>query len=59
MNFISGFAGATLTEDQFVKAELSWAVAEKSDPPKKQTRQRQIARNANRQTHDQVPKSSK
>jgi len=28
MNFISGFAGATLTNDGFVKPSVGWAVAE-------------------------------
>ena len=35
MNFISGFAGTTITDEKFVKAELSWAVAEKKEAPKK------------------------
>ena len=35
MNMISGFAGANLTEDGFVKAKLGWAIAEKQEQPEK------------------------
>ena len=28
MNLISGFAGATLTEDGFMKGQMGWGVAE-------------------------------
>lgn len=33
MNFISGFAGATLTKDKFVKAKFAWGVAENEEAP--------------------------
>lgn len=35
MSMISGFAGATLTEDGYVKPKLGWAIAEKQEPPPK------------------------
>jgi len=28
MHFISGFAGASITEDEFIKTQMGWAVAE-------------------------------
>ena len=31
MNFISGFAGATITEDGYIKPQMGWAVAEKKE----------------------------
>ena len=31
MSLLSGFAGACMTEDGFVKAQMAWGVAEKED----------------------------
>jgi len=31
MEFISGFAGATMTKDGFIMPVLAWGVAEKDD----------------------------
>ena len=31
MELISGFAGATMTDDGFIKAQMGWAVAEKQE----------------------------
>jgi len=28
MHVISGFAGATITKDEFIKVQMGWAVAE-------------------------------
>ena len=30
MHLISGFAGATITQDEFIKVQMGWAVAEKA-----------------------------
>ena len=35
MHFISGFAGASVTEDDFIKAQMGWAVAEKLENKKR------------------------
>lgn len=34
MNFLSGFAGATFTEDGYIKAQMAWGVCEKDIAPK-------------------------
>lgn len=36
MKFISGFAGAKMTDDGFVKAQMGWAVAEDKPEEKKE-----------------------
>jgi len=40
MTFISGFAGATMTDDGYIKPQMAWGVSEKQQQQKEVTRMR-------------------